>query len=206
MSTFINSKYNSMIDEKCLRSHGAVLRIFNRDTFLFNKGSELEYHFQIVSGLAKFVREDQEGHRITCQILGSGDANYLILAGLPLPFDMVAITDCTVLMMPKDDFLSMIMSEEGMLRHIMKYISELMYIQMERNRKEFNKSPSDRITELFQFLKYEETDQEIFSFEINLNVHEIAEISGISLEICIDTLKKMKEHGSVKILNARILF
>jgi len=195
-----------MIEENCLRSHGAVLRTFNRNTFLFNKGSELEYHFQIVSGLAKFVREDQEGHQITCQILGSSEANYLILTGLPLTFDVVAITDCRVLMMPKDDFLSMIMSEEGMLSHIMKYMAELMYIQMERNRREFNKSPSDRITELFKFLKYEETHQEIFSFEINLTVHEIAEISGISLEICIHALQKMKEHGAVKILNARIFF
>lgn len=37
MSTFINSKYNIMIDENCLRSHASVLRTFNRNTFFLIK-------------------------------------------------------------------------------------------------------------------------------------------------------------------------
>jgi len=195
-----------MINENCLRSHGAVLRKFNQNTVLFNRGHELEYHFQVVSGLVKLVRSDWKDHKITCKILGNNDANYLVLNESPLSFDVVADTDCTVLIIPKEKFLSMIMSEKGMLKHIMKYLSEQIYDHMETNRKEFNKSPSDKITELCQLLKFEEMDQELFSLEISLELDQIAIFTGLSVEICSATIQKMKENGFVKIRNGKIYF
>ncbi|REC59368.1 hypothetical protein DRF65_26460 [Chryseobacterium pennae] len=62
----------------------------------------------------------------------------------------------------------MITSEKGIVMHIMKYLSKQLYTHMETIRKEFNKSASDKIAELFQLLKFEGTDQELFSFEMSL--------------------------------------
>ncbi len=195
-----------MIDENFLRSHGAVLRKFTRNTVLFQEGHELEYHFQIVSGILELVRVDLEGRRITCKFLTGGDANYIVLNDLPLPFDVVAVTDCTVLVMPREKFLTMIRSEKGLLRHIFKFLSGELYDQMETNRKACNKSPAEKITELFQLLKYEETDQEIFSFEIDISTSEIAMMLGLSKKNCINTLQEMEDEGSVQVRNGKIFF
>jgi len=195
-----------MIDEKCLRSHGAILRKFTRNTVLFNEGQEPEYHFQMVSGIVEFVRVDLDGLRTTCKFLTGGDANYIVLNDSPLSFDIVAVTDCTVLVMSKENFLSMIKSEKGMLRHIMEFLARELNTQMETNSKAYRKSPADRITELFQSLKYEETDQEIYSLVVSLDLNEIALMCGISVEICIATIQKMELENSIRIRNGRIYY
>ncbi|SHK70252.1 Crp/Fnr family transcriptional regulator [Epilithonimonas mollis] len=195
-----------MIEEDCLRLHGAVSRRFTAGTLLFSGFEEVGYYFQIVSGLITFTLTDAHRHNRICTISGRGEANYSILTDFPPLLDAIALTECSVLIMPKENFLFMVASEKGMMMHILKYLSEQLYNCMETNRIEFNKSPSDKIIELLHFLKFEETDQELFSLEIDLNLDQIAMMSGLNTEICIATIEKMEKDDSIKIRNGRIYF
>lgn len=100
----------------------------------------------------------------------------------------------------------MMTSEKGMMMHILKYFSEQLYNHMEAKRVELNKNPTEKITELFQFLKFDETDQEIFSLEIDFDIDQIAMMSGISAEICIAAIQKMERGDSIKIRDGKIYF
>lgn len=195
-----------MIEEDCLRLHGAEFSTFAVGTLLFSRDEEMTHYFQVVSGLVTFAQVDSEGNNIIGTILGRGEGNYAALIELSSSLDVVAITDCTVFLMPKESFIDMITTEKGMMLHILKYLSEQLYNCMETNRIEFNKSPSDKIIELFHFFKFEETDQELFSLQIDLNLNQIAMMCGLSAEICIAAIQKMERDNSIKIRNGRIYF
>ena len=195
-----------MIEEDCLRLHGAVFRRFTAGSLLLSGFEEAGHYFQIVSGLIAFVQADSEKHNRICAILGRGQTNYAILTEFPPLVDAIALTECSVLIMPKENFLFMVASEKGMMMHILKYLSKQLYTFMEINRIELCKSPTDKITGLFHFLKFEETDQELFSLEIDLNLDQLAMMSGLSAEICIVAIQKMKKDDSIKIRNGKIYF
>lgn len=195
-----------MFEEDCLRLYGAEFRAFAGGSLLFSRGEEIVHYFQVVSGLITFAQVDSEGNNIIGTILGRGEGNYTTLIEHSSSFDVIAITDCTVFLMPKESFIDMITSEKGMMMHILKYLSEQLYNCMETNRMELNKSPSSKITELFQFLKFEETDQELFSLQIDLDIDQIAMMSGLSAEICIATIQKMEKDNSIKIRGGKIYF
>ncbi|MDN3692496.1 hypothetical protein QWZ06_09515 [Chryseobacterium tructae] len=52
--------------------------------------------------------------------MGKAKGNYVTLIELSSSFD-VAITDCIVLLMPKESFIDIITSEKVMMIHIPKY-------------------------------------------------------------------------------------
>lgn len=195
-----------MIDEKYLRSHGAVEKKFTAGSCIFSHGIIQNHYYQIIEGIVKLFNTGYDANDMTFQLLRSREQITLYCAFVEMPslHHAVALTDCRILIMQKDNFNQMIERKKSLRLKVLKKLSSDLYSQPIESCCYITDSAENKIEQLFHSLKFDETDQELFSFEIKMSLQQIADKTNLSITDVRLAIKNLEEQGLIRIVNSKV--
>lgn len=195
-----------MIDEKYLRSHGAVEKKFTAGYCIFSYGTIQNYYYQVINGIVKLSNTGYDAKDMTFQLLRRGDHISLYCAFVEMPslHHVVALTDCQLLVLQKDNFNQMIERNKVLMLMVLKELSNDLYSQPLKSCCCITDSAENKIEQLFHSLKFDETDQELFSFEIKMSLQQIADKANLSITDVRLAIKNLEEQDLIRIVNSKV--
>ncbi|UZT97929.1 Crp/Fnr family transcriptional regulator [Chryseobacterium fluminis] len=197
-----------MINDKYLRFHGAVEKTFSKGSYIFSNGNFQNHYYQITDGVVKLFSTGLNTLGMTFQLIRKGEqiSLYSMFAEMPLLHDALALTDCRILVMPKECFNKIIEHDKVLMLKIIKHLSTESFSQPLMDSFSITDSPRVKIQQLFHNLKYEKVDQEKFSYEVRLKLKQIADLTNVDIEQIMPCIKSLEEQGLLKIVNDKIYF
>ena len=196
------------LDEDLLKSFGGEIKSYKEGERIFQQGEVPMYYFQIVEGKVKENNQDIEGREFIHNILGVGQSfgDSMLFIDKKYPINAEAITPCTVIRLPKPNFLNLLEKHPETSVQINSCMSQRMHYQFLMMQNLASNDPMIRITGLLEYLKSFHTDDIPYSFQVQLTRQQIANLTGMRVETVIRTIKKMETENSVKIENRKIFF
>lgn len=196
------------LDESLLKSFGGEIKSYKEGERIFEQGEVPMYYFQIVEGKVKENNQDTEGREFIHNILGNGQSfgDSMLFIDKRYPINAEAITSCTVIRLPKHNFLNLLEKHPETSVQINSCMSQRMHYQFIMMQNLASHDPVIRLTGLLEYLKSFHSDDIPLSFQIQLTRQQIANLTGLRVETVIRTIKKMEKGNTVKIDNRKIFF
>ncbi|WP_426478958.1 Crp/Fnr family transcriptional regulator [Chryseobacterium sp. CBSDS_008] len=197
-----------VINEEILNSAGAGLKKYRPEEAIFQEGDTALYYYQIVNGGVKLNNCNAEGKEFIQNILFDGQSfgESLLFGDKPYPMNAVAISQCTILKLSKDDFLEILKMHPPLFFDFCKVLSDRLYYKYIMLQKNSLESPEERLISVMNYLKSFQKNQYMFSFQIPLTRQQLASLTGIRVETAIKTIKRMEKEKVLKIINRKILY
>lgn len=196
-----------MITGKILTEYGAVETIFEKDDFLFEVGMSPNYYYYIVSGQVKLnIYDDdnkefifsfyQRGHN-----LGEGS----IFLNKKYICNAIAVETTSVLILAKDLFLLMLKENYEEFLKISHNLANKLYFQEVMAPTISSQDAEKRVMTLLNYLKTKWTSNTNEKYTVDLTRQEIADMTGLRVETVIRTIRKLKDHNELKVVNSKII-
>ena len=196
------------IDEELLYSSGAEIKKYNQKDVIFQEGNSPLYYFQIISGTVIINNYNEQGKEFIHNILGEtqsfGDS--LLFIDKNYPMNAVAITDCSIIRLPKEDFLNLLRAHPKLSLEMNACLSHRMYYNLIMTQNMASKDPVVRLTGLLNYFKSYQKKSDVFSFKVQLTRQQIADLTGLRVETVIRTFKKMEKDNILQIIDQKVFY
>lgn len=197
-----------VISEKILDSAGAEIKEYSPGEFIFHEGARPLYYYQIIKGKVKLNNRSEDGKELIQNILSEGQSigDSLLFLDRSYPMDSIAITECSVLRLCKNNFFSMLRLYPNLYLDVCKAMSGYLYYQYIMMQKNSSTHPVDRLMGVMVYLKSFQKEKTPFSFKIPFTRQQLASLTGLCVETAIRTIKLMEKNNIVEIRNRKIFF
>ncbi|SDR10154.1 cAMP-binding domain of CRP or a regulatory subunit of cAMP-dependent protein kinases [Chryseobacterium soldanellicola] len=197
-----------IISENLLLAYGADYEKYEASQIIFNEGSLPKFYFQIVDGIIELNNYHEDGKEFTQNILSSGQSfgESLLFNDKPYPMNAVSKTDCTILKLPKTDFLSLLSQNPQVSLDLFKCLSDRLFYKYIMLFNVSSQDPLSKIKTVMNYLKDYNSSSHPYSFQVPLTRQQIANLTGLRVETVIRTVKKMENEKLVKIENGKIFY
>lgn len=195
-----------LISEELLLTYGAEKETLPRFYTIFNEGDTPKYFYQIMNGRIKLNHYNDEGRELILAILDRGLSvcELLLFIDETYPVNAVTFEACTILKLPKADFIRLLDENPGISRDINKFLSERLYykyIMLENNSA---LRPDTRIKGMLNYHKSFSEDQSKFSYEVPLTRQQIASLTALRVETVVRAIKRLEKENYLKIINRKV--
>lgn len=197
-----------VIDKFILESLGAIIVNYNMSDFIFKEDDVVKYYYQILEGKIKLNNYTDNGKEILQSVVDEGQSvgEYLLfLDNVSSPVNAIAMTNCKVLKLPKNSFLTLLEQRPHFGLIFKKNISKSLHFRHIMG-KSATQTSSLKLKTLFDYLKSSHSKTTPFSFQVPLTRQEMANYTGLRVETTIKTIKKMEQENLVKIVNRKIYY
>lgn len=197
-----------VIDKFILESQGAIIVNYNMSDMIFEEEDLVKYYYQIVEGKIKLNNYTDSGKEILQSIIEEGQSvgEYLLfLENVRSPVNAVAMTNCKILKLSKNSFLTLLDNHPHYGLNFKKNISKSLHFRHIMG-KSATQTSSLKLKTLFDYLKNSHAETTPFSFQVPLTRQEMANYTGLRVETTIKTIKKMEQENLVKIVNRKIYY
>lgn len=196
-----------MILEEILLDYGAQIKTYQKGDFLFYKGDEARYYYQIVSGEIKMNNYNDNGREFIQGIFDEGKSfgEPPLFIDRPYPANAEVVKDTEVLVLPKSKFLELL-QDQKLGVEIIKIFAKRIYYKAIIAVEMSSETAEHRIISLLDYFKkyssekYSEEKLNKFDF----TRQEIANLTGLRVETVIRAIKILKDRGDIKIINRKI--
>lgn len=197
-----------MLELELLKSSGAFEKNYSKGSSLFNEGDTADYFFHLIKGSVKLSKRELTERELIFSVLNSGDeiAAFMLFNKKPYWFSALALTNCTVLVMEKKQFVQLFYSDKFLTERLIADFSTIINDLLELNRILFTKSPSVKLHDFFTLLKGIGEEKKQFSYEVDLTRQQIANMTGLRVETVIRTIKRMEKEHILEIQRGKIYF
>ena len=196
------------IDEKLLLSFGGEIKSYVQNDFIFKEEDKPVYYYQIISGSIKENNYNELGSEFIQNILGSDQSfgDSFLFLNKNYNINAVALTDCQIIKLRKDDFLKLITQYPDLSVDTNKCLSQRLYFKTAMIQNLASPLPEKRILGLLDYLKSFHKDDDKFSFLVKLTRQQIADLIGLRVETVIRTAKKLERENFLKIDSRKIYY
>ncbi len=197
-----------VIKEEILQSVGAITRKYKPSEIIFNEGDVPNYYYQIITGDVKLNNYNDEGKEIIQTLLEDGQSigESLLFMDRLYPMNAVALTNCSVLRLPKTIFLDLLKLYPEICLEMNRILSQRLYFKIIMAQNLSSQNPTAKLKVLMDYLKSFQKEQSPYSFMIPLTRQQMASLTGVCVETAIRTIKVMEKDKIVKIRNRKILY
>lgn len=108
--------------------------------------------------------------------------------------------------MKKDNFSQMIQQNKDLILKVLEKLSNDLYSHPLKSCCYLKDSAENKIEQLCYSLKYDDTDQELFSFEIKMSLKKIADTANMSIRSVQSAIKNLEDQGLIRIVEGKIFF
>lgn len=199
----INSFLNEIsgLDELKKIAENKKRKTFRKKDTIFYEGDSAQYLFFIAKGKVKTVRTNADGKEFTSELYNQGDfLGYTTLLENCIYKDTATVLEDTeVLLIPKDDFLTLIYSNRDVAVKFIKMLTNSIQEKEEQMLNLAYNSVRKRVAEALVTLnnKYNTKNEEHFT--INITREDLASIVGTATETVIRTLSEFKDDKFIDI-------
>ncbi len=197
-----------VISEDLLFSHGAVSCYYNASEYIFREGTVSKFYFQVKSGVVKINNYTDTGNEFIHGFPFEGHCvgeSYLF-TDLPYGINAITVTQCEIIKIEKEKFLTMVSTIPTLLLNINKYTAERVHFRYLISSLLPETRPESRITKLLEHIKkyFGYTDQ--YSFMVPYTRSQIAALIGLRVETVIRAIKKMEAEDKLLIKGSKIFY
>lgn len=198
-----------MIEKKILEAYNVESITFLKGDYIFKKGENAKYYFQIISGGVKMNYYNDNGNEFIQGIFGT-DKSFgepPLLIDSKYPANAIAISNLKLFRLPKEKFKELLLHNSTTHYNFTKMISNRLYYKATMANGITSNSAENAILTLLDYLKHNIHKSTIpFSLEIDFTRKNIAGLLGLSVEATIRTIKKMETQKKVLIKNKKIFY
>lgn len=179
-------------------------RSFGGGEHVFFEGDQATFLPIILDGKIKMVRYPEPGKEIIIGMFQSGEIFAIppAMDGKRFPATAVAIEDSALLMVPRDEFLSLMESSSEFSSIVLKRMCGILRDRADTVRIMATPSAEQRIATVILRLTGEMKCGE--TTKITHRRQDLAEMAGLSLETTIRVIRKLAKKGHLKIIGGRI--
>ena len=179
---------------------------YKKKEIVFSEGSDPVYLYFLAKGKIKLYRSHEYGKELITTLYKEGDffGYTSLLEGGPYSESAEAMEDCEVCLIPKEDFLSLMYNNMGVMRTFVKMLSDNI---KEKEKQLVNlayssvrKRVADALVKLQE--RFEKEDEKNFS--ISISREDLANMVGTATESLIRTLSDFKEDKLIEIKGSSI--
>ncbi|RMG16770.1 MAG: response regulator [Bacteroidetes bacterium] len=204
ITTFINEARGRSALEALSKERES--RVYRAKEIIFQENRHPYYLYFIQSGKVKTVKTNEDAKEYITGLYGKGDflGYTALLQNAPYAESAVALEDSELLLIPKEDFLSLMYNNRDVAHKFIKLLSadieskeeQLLHLAYDTIRK--------RVADALILLqeRYQEEDQDIFKMPISRE--NLASIVGTSKECVIRVLSEFKQDGLIKTKQSEI--
>ncbi|HIB8182193.1 TPA: Crp/Fnr family transcriptional regulator [Elizabethkingia anophelis] len=197
-----------VINEELLLRMGASIIKFNQSEIIFSQDNYPNFYYQIKKGEVKLNNYNEDGKEFIQNIFARGQsfAESLLFINKPYPMNAVALTDCEIIRLSKDNFLHLLELYPEISLKLNKYLSDRLYYKYIMLKNNSSPNPQTRLSGLLDYLKSFQEDKNEYSFQIPLTRQQLASLTGLCVETAIRTIKIMERRKLLKIKNRKIYY
>ena len=196
------------IKPRLLHSVGATEQHFYAGDYIFREDGTPQFYYQILEGEVKLNNYSNEGKEFIQNILPAGNCfgESMLFLEKPYPVNAVALSNCTVLKICREKFLTLLDIYPHIALDICNTLSEKTYNKFILMRKISSKNAIERLTEIMDLMKEPQQNKEKYTFEIPHTRQQLASLTGLCVETTIRAIKKMEGSKMLKITNRKIYY
>lgn len=197
-----------MISKELLLKYGAKSIVFDRDDFLFEVGMEPKYYYYISSGQVKLNTYDKDDKEFIFSFYQQGQnfGETSIFLDTEYICNAIAVETTSVLILTKDIFFIMLKENYEEFLKIAGSLAQKLYFQGVMAPTISSQDAEKRIMTLLEYLKKNwRQGMEEQAYVVDLTRQEIADMTGLRVETVIRTIRKLKEHNKLKVVNSKIV-
>ena len=197
-----------VIDQQVLIAHGAESLKYTPEEFIFQENTACNNYYQITEGTVKLTHIAESGKEFVHGFPFAGHCfgeSYLFTQR-KYAFNAIAYSQCKVLKLPKDSFLSLLESHPKISARISRYTAERMHFRCIISSLMVVSCPCERLVRLLDHIKEYFGAEEKFSFQVPYTRAQLCSLLGLRIETVIRSLKKMQKMNIVKIEKTKIYY
>ncbi|MDM7921440.1 MAG: Crp/Fnr family transcriptional regulator [Pyrinomonadaceae bacterium] len=182
-----------------------VKRKFREGTRIFAQGEKAEFLPTVLSGRVKMVRFPEPGKEVIIGTFGPGEIFAIppALDGKAFPSTAIAMEDTELLVLGREHFLDLLSYSTDFSSIIMQRVCGILRDRSDTIHVLAKQSAEQRIAKLLASLV--EKEDVVFPYRVGLRRQDIAEMSGLTLEATIRTIRKMADKGLFDISRGKIV-
>lgn len=186
-----------------LRARGHTRR-FGAEEQIFAEGEQAEFLPVVLSGEIKMVRYPEPGKEVIIGTFGPGEIFAIppALDGKQFPATAVAMKESSLLLVPRDEFLSLMRTSPEFSTMIMDRMCGLLRDRSETIRILATASAEQRVATVLVQLAGEIDNGR--GNKITHRRQDIAEMAGLTIETTIRSIRKLADRGVVRIERGKI--
>ncbi|MBX7053949.1 MAG: Crp/Fnr family transcriptional regulator [Pyrinomonadaceae bacterium] len=177
---------------------------FSSGEHIFFEGDRATFLPIILDGKIKMVRYPEAGKEIIIGLFQAGEIFAIppAMDGKRFPATAVAIEECSLLMVPRSEFLALMESSSEFSSLVLNRMCGILRDRADTVQIMATPSAEQRIASVILRLTGEMNGQE--TKKITHRRQDIAEMAGLSLATTIRTIRKLADKGCLKINGGRI--
>jgi CRP/FNR family transcriptional regulator, cyclic AMP receptor protein len=195
-----------LTEDELERAHrGMSERHFPKGTYVCHRGDRLDYWTGVVSGLVKISTISHSGKAMTFAGAGAGGwfGEGSMIKDEPRKYDLVAIRDTRLAMMPRSTFMWLFDNSTGFNRFLVRQLNERLGQFIATTEYDRMLGPKARVARnlswLFNPVLYPGTRD-----EIEISQEELGLLAGLSRPVVNRSLRELEEEGLLAVSHNRI--
>lgn len=198
-----------IINEGILESLGATTEHYLSGESIFAEDDIPKYYYQIIEGKVKLNNYNFEGREVLQTILQSGQSigeSLLFVDDVTYPVNAIAISSSKIFKLRKSAFFYLLDKNPEVSLVMNRHLSQILYFKQIMGPILCTNSPTYKIKAFLDYLKNSQQEKEPFTFQVPFTRQEMANLTGLSVETTIRTVKTMERDNIVRIRNRKILY
>ncbi|MCA6067755.1 Crp/Fnr family transcriptional regulator [Chryseobacterium sp. RG1] len=197
-----------VIDENILLKYGAIYQHYTAKEIIFSRGDNPMAYLQISKGTVDLNNYHEDGKEFTLNIFSVGQSigESLLFGGNHYPMNAVAKDDCTLLCLPKAQFLQLLDENKNIVFRLLGHLSDRLFYKYAMLFGNSANEPIPKIVALLDYYKRSAFVEGQFKYAFPLTRQQIANLTGLRVETVIRTIKKMNEQGLILVKDRKIFY
>lgn len=192
-------------DELDRARRGLVERQFSKGSYLCHRGDRLDWWTGVVTGLVKISAISRDGKAMT--FAGATDGSWFgegsVLKDEPRKYDLVAIRDTRLAMMPRATFMWLFENSTGFNRFLVRQLNERMGQFIATIEYDRILEPKARVARnlswFFNRVLYPDGGP-----DLEISQEELGLLAGVSRQVVNRSLQELEEEGLLIVRHGRI--
>ncbi len=203
--------FTSLTTDELRQIQGKIsIKNFRKNEVILQEENVNEFIYIIVDGEVKVLQTSREGKEIMLARHRTGDffGELSMIDGKTAPAAVLATKDSVTAIISKDDFFSLLFSQNKVLKNLLRILCARLRDAMTTIRMLNFNNASQRIKMLFFMLaeSYGEKTKEGTVLNVRLIHQDIADMTGLTRETVTRVLDRWRRAGEIEILkNRRVL-
>lgn len=196
-----------MIDKDILEAYQAQKVSFKKGEIIFHENQKAEYYYQIITGKVKMCYYSQDGNEVLLGIFNNHESfgEPAIFAGFTYPANSEAIEDTTLYKLHFEKLKELLKNNFEIHLKITALLSERLKYKSMIMKEISTHNPNHRILTLIEHYKktvYLKSNEELF--KIPLTRQQIANMTGLTVETVIRSIKELENKKMLQIIKGKI--
>jgi CRP/FNR family cyclic AMP-dependent transcriptional regulator len=186
-----------------------VIKNFKKNEIILREENTSEFMYIILDGEAKVVQSTDAGKEIIMSVHQSGDffGELSLIDGKTAPSAVCATKDSVTAIISKNDFFSLLFSQNKVLENLLLILSSRLRESMKKIQILNFNNAAQRIKMLFLMLadSFGEQSADGIVLKIKLIHQDIADMTGLTRETVTRILDKWRRGGEIQILKNKFI-